>query len=64
MYVKSIPSDVTSLLRIHKLPYMFRPIMAIIRGFININWKHCTYSQYMFIQESYIFKIIVKDKLF
>jgi hypothetical protein len=36
------PSDVTSLLWVH----MFRPLLAVIGGFSNTNWKYCTYSQY------------------
>jgi hypothetical protein len=37
-YVKVyIPSDATSLLYIRKLNYVCRPVLAIIRGFTNIN---------------------------
>jgi hypothetical protein len=42
-----IPSDVTNLLWIYKLSYIFWPVLAIIRSLININWKHRIYSQYI-----------------
>jgi hypothetical protein len=29
---------------------MVRPVLAIIRGFININWKHYTFAIHIYIQ--------------